>query len=221
LLLEKKTVLVSALQARNNARVVFSGSLDVFSNKFFTATVTRNVGEGQSAKPIKSGNSKFFSEVTQWTFQQRGVLRFRDLHHEKLNVASQPRVYTVNDSLSVSIIIEEFDGKDWHPYQSNDVQLEFIMLDPYVRTILHPNANGVFSTQFVAPDVYGVYTFKVDYHRPGYSSFLAIDRVVVRPYMHDQYERFIESAYPYYSSSLSMLVGLFLFGVIFLYHKEN
>ena len=33
----KNTLLVSALQARNNARVVFVGSLDFFSDEFFSA----------------------------------------------------------------------------------------------------------------------------------------------------------------------------------------
>jgi len=32
-----KAVLVGALQARNNARVVVSGSLELFSNEFFVA----------------------------------------------------------------------------------------------------------------------------------------------------------------------------------------
>ena len=35
----KNTLLVAALQARNNARVVFLGSLDFFSDEFFTASV--------------------------------------------------------------------------------------------------------------------------------------------------------------------------------------
>merc|ERR1711990_187616 len=35
----KQTVLVAGLQARNNARVIFSGSLDFFSDEFFTAEV--------------------------------------------------------------------------------------------------------------------------------------------------------------------------------------
>ena len=35
------TLLVAALQARNNARVVFTGSLDMFSDKFFQASVQK------------------------------------------------------------------------------------------------------------------------------------------------------------------------------------
>ena len=42
----KNTLLVAALQARNNARVAFFGSLDFFSDKFFTSAV-------QSSKDMK------------------------------------------------------------------------------------------------------------------------------------------------------------------------
>jgi oligosaccharyltransferase complex subunit beta len=35
----QKTLLISALQARNNARVMFFGSIDFFSDEFFGAAV--------------------------------------------------------------------------------------------------------------------------------------------------------------------------------------
>lgn len=35
----KRTLLISVLQARNNARVGFVGSLDFFSNDFFQSSV--------------------------------------------------------------------------------------------------------------------------------------------------------------------------------------
>ena len=39
--------------------------------------------------------------------------------------------------------------------------------------------------------------------------------------MHDQYERFIPSAYPYYASSFSMMAGVFVFALVFLYTKDE
>lgn len=36
----RDTLLVSAIQARNNARAVFSGSMELFSNQYFTAQLT-------------------------------------------------------------------------------------------------------------------------------------------------------------------------------------
>lgn len=46
-------------------------------------------------------------------------------------------------------------------------------------------------------------------------------QVSVRPLQHTQYERFIPSAYPYYVSSFSMMIGVFLFSFVFLYYKED
>lgn len=37
----KNTLLLAALQARNNARVVFSGSVDLFSDAFFQSSVQK------------------------------------------------------------------------------------------------------------------------------------------------------------------------------------
>ena len=39
------TLLVAALQARNNARVVFVGSIDFFSDEFFTSAVQKVNGK--------------------------------------------------------------------------------------------------------------------------------------------------------------------------------
>jgi len=96
------------------------------------------------------------------------------------------------------------------------------MLHPYVRTTLHRVSpkSATFATSFKIPDVYGIYTFRFVYSRPGYTSLSEINRVTIRPLRHDQYERFIVSAYPYYAASFSMMVGLVLFSFFFLYNKE-
>ncbi|VDM82722.1 unnamed protein product [Strongylus vulgaris] len=67
---------------------------------------------------------------------------------------------------------------------------------------------------------------KVEHHLVGSSKILPreytiLDEVVsVRPLLHTQYERFIRSAYPYYASSFSMMVGVVLFSFVFLYYRE-
>lgn len=110
---------------------------------------------------------------------------------------------------------------------------------------------GKYSVQFKLPDVYGVFQFKVDYNRLGYTHLYSstqvstghslfsasmcptwasewpgpvtsvLLQVSVRPLQHTQYERFIPSAYPYYASAFSMMAGLFLFSVVFLHMKEK
>lgn len=46
-------------------------------------------------------------------------------------------------------------------------------------------------------------------------------QVSVRPLQHTEYERFIESAYPYYASAFSMMVSCVLFACVFLHHGES
>ena len=100
--------------------------------------------------------------------------------------------------------------------------------------------------------MYGVFQFKVDYNRLGYTHLYSStqvspllppstpgtlrprappprgqgpaqlpSQVSVRPLQHTQYERFIPSAYPYYASAFSMMLGLFIFSVVFLHMKEK
>ena len=62
----------------------------------------------------------------------------------------------------------------WEPYSGiNDLQLEFTMLDPHIRTSLPPIAGepGKYSVTFRVPDRHGVFKFNVDYKRKGYVHF--------------------------------------------------
>jgi len=217
----KKTSLVSALQARNNARVVFAGSIELFSDKFFNAPVQKYTTEGNAKKYEKSGNEQFVKQLVQWLFQERGILRATNVQHHRVGEKDTPFTYTIKEKIEYSIEIQEWNGKKWIPYLADDVQLEYRMLDPYVRITLKHDSNGKYSTSFELPDVYGVFTFKTEYTRRGYGFLTSITRIPVRPFRHNEYERFIESAYPYYASAFSMMFGLFLFSWFFLYHRET
>lgn len=93
------------------------------------------------------------------------------------------------------------------------------MLDPYVRLPLKPDGKGTFALQFKVPDVYGVFKYVIDYKHIGYSYIDLQHTVPVRPYKHDEFERFILSAYPYYASVFSTMLAFFLLGLVFLYSK--
>ena len=45
-------------------------------------------------------------------------------------------------------------------------------------------------------------------------------QVSVRPFRHNEFERFLVAAYPYYASVFSTMAAFFLFGFVFLYHKS-
>lgn len=156
LVMGHSTVLVAGLQARNGARMTFIGSMDMLSNRYF--------GQG-------SGSNRLFAdELSKWSMQERGYLRQRNVRHYKVHETAddlllQPttttiKSYGVTDEIVYSVVIEEWDGaqEKWVPFVAQDtIQLEFIMLHPYVRTALAHKENGEYVAQFKVPDVYGVY----------------------------------------------------------------
>mmetsp|Transcript_32652 Transcript_32652/g.33298 ORF Transcript_32652/g.33298 Transcript_32652/m.33298 type:complete len:462 (-) Transcript_32652:143-1528(-) len=228
------TLLVTALQARNNARVVFSGSIDMFSNEFFLTTLS----SGGLA-----GNELFCSELSKWVFGEAGVLRFRDVTHSKSDgtppdiilhekdrpdlpqtlfpdpeITRNSLVYRIKDDIVYSMIVELYEDGQWKPFSADDMQMEFVMLDPYVRKTMTSDPNtGKFVAAFTAPDDYGVFKFRVLYRRVGYSVLHAETTVSIRPFKHNEYERFIPSAYPYYTSAFSVMTGFFVFSLFFLF----
>lgn len=215
----KNTLLIAGLQARNNARVIFSGSLDFFSDNFFNSAVQSNNGR---LKADKSGNLELAKALSKWCFKMSGVLRVVSVDHRLANdpKGNPPASYTIKDDVIFTITIEEFKDGKWIAYNANDVQLEFVRIDPFVRLTLTPK-NGKFEGKFTIPDVYGVYQFKVDYVRTGLTRLYSATQYSVRPLRHDQYERFILSATPYYASAFSMMVGVFLFSFVFLHFKDE
>ena len=78
----QSVVLLAALQARNNARVLVSGSLEFFSDAFITAPVTTPQGEAFK----ESGNGRVVDAVTKWALKEAGVLRVVSVSHNKVCV---------------------------------------------------------------------------------------------------------------------------------------
>ncbi|CAI5441651.1 unnamed protein product [Caenorhabditis angaria] len=215
-----RTLLVGGLQARNNARIVFTGSADLFSNAFFGAKVN-SANPSVQDKNAQSGNAALADAITKWVLKENGVIRVKKVNHHLVGETQPPpQEYTITDDVVYTIEIEELKNGKWVPFQGKDVQLEFVRIDPFVRTVLQ-NKNGVLTANFKLPDVYGVFKFLVDYRRVGYTHLYDVQQMSVRPLWHTQYERFIRSAYPYYASSFSMMIGLVLFSIVYLYHKED
>eukprot|EP00238_Polyblepharides_amylifera_P010320 CAMPEP_0196595432 /NCGR_PEP_ID=MMETSP1081-20130531/81089_1 /TAXON_ID=36882 /ORGANISM="Pyramimonas amylifera, Strain CCMP720" /LENGTH=376 /DNA_ID=CAMNT_0041920001 /DNA_START=221 /DNA_END=1351 /DNA_ORIENTATION=- len=202
--------LVTALQARNNARVVVCGSLEMMGNLFFHA-------------PQPNSNRELSQGLLQWAMHMRGELRLSSVQHRLKDstldaVASSQ--YTVGNVIQVSMEIMQFSKGKWVPYLGNDVQVEFTMLNPMIRKTLSHDDKGNFFTEFAVPDVYGVFKLVVNYDKPGFSRLLFSQKIPVRPFKHNEKERFIIAAYPFYSSSFSMMIGACIFGIVFLYRKD-
>jgi oligosaccharyltransferase complex subunit beta len=76
------------------------------------------------------------------------------------------------------------DSDKWVPFNApeGDILMEFVMLDPYYRIPLKQNAKepAKYEVEFKIPDKYGIFHFRVNYFRPGYS-FLRIAEKVPFP----------------------------------------
>ena len=48
-----------------------------------------------------------------------------------------------------------------------------------------------------------------------------LSQISVVPLRHNEYERFIVSAFPYYASAFSMMAGVCVFSFVFLHYKEE
>ena len=89
--------MISALQARNNARVLFVGSLDFFSNEFFESSVEKNAENSKRSE--KSGNEALSVALTQWLFKERGVLRVVSVKHHEVGQTTPPAAYTIKQNI--------------------------------------------------------------------------------------------------------------------------
>ncbi|PON31848.1 Dolichyl-diphosphooligosaccharide--protein glycosyltransferase 48 kDa subunit [Parasponia andersonii] len=210
--------LVSVVQARNNARILISGSLDLFSNRLFSSVVQK---AGSSHKYKKSGNKQYVTELSKWVFHERGHLKAVNIRHHKIGETDEPAVYRIKDDLDFSVEIYEWSGKSWEPYVANDIQVQFYMMSPYVLKTLITDQKGLYYTSFKVPDIYGVFQFKVEYQKLGYTTLSLSKQIPVRPFKHNEYERFITTAFPYYGASFTTMAGFFIFSFIFLYNKSQ
>lgn len=200
------STVVSAFQARNNARVTFVGSTDLFTDDSARLPV-RTLHQTYS----KSGNSAFLKDIARWTFGATGQRQVLSVEHklasgELLN----PQAYRVKDRVHYTLEVESTSES-----VPEDLQLEFTMLDPHLRIPLNNSVSELgkqrFEAEFTLPDRHGVFTIRVDHRRPGWSNLEASTVVSVTPPRHDEYERFIQGAAPYYGGALSVSIGALLF----------
>jgi len=192
--------------------VTWVGGVDLFSDKFAKKEVS---------KGVKSGNAQFARDVAAWTFQESLVLRIDSTTHHLVNTTTPLEQYTTNDNIVYTAEISRFNPKTstWEPYSGiTDMQLEFTMLDPHIRTALPavPGSPGKYSVTFRAPDRHGVFKFVINYKRKGWTHLHSSTTVALVPPRHDGYPRFLSAAWPYYAGAISTSVGFFLFSAAWL-----
>ena len=210
--------LVNGYQTRNNRRVVVLGSTDVCSDKFYYLSMTE-----ENKSMLESPNAIFCQDLLNWNFQRTGVLKFTNVKHNN-NQGQTLDTYRIKDYLEYYIDILEYDYKSdtWKNYEADDIQLSFIMMNPYyINQLKKMYGKPTYYAKFRAPEKHGVFKFIVDYHRTGYSYIFSSTKIPIRPFYHNEFPRFLPCAYPYYLSVFVMLGVFILFSILFLYEKES
>jgi oligosaccharyltransferase complex subunit beta len=212
--------LVSGYQTRNNQRIVISGSLNICSDKFYYLS-----NQNEKNKIENSPNYQFCQDILNWNFQRTGILKFNNIRHNRKNDKVSLPTYRIKDELEYFIDIYEYDyiNDKWKPYITNDLQIEYVMMNPYyINQLKQLDKNKpTYYVQFKAPEKFGVFKFIIDYYRTGYSYIISETKVPLRPFNHNEYPRFLACAYPYYTSVFVMLFSWILFSFLFLYGKKK
>lgn len=178
-----------------------------------------------ATKTLGNGHEMAMRRLVGWTLGESGVLRVARVAHGLVSEGGAgemdgPSEYRVKDVVEFVMELQMWDGEkgEWVGWETDDLQVEFVMLNPWVRTRMHAVAgrSGVYSAKVQVPDQIGVYKFKVEYVRAGLTPVRVEKVVPVRPFLHNEYERFIGMAAPYYVGSLSMMVGVFFLAVVLL-----
>ena len=71
------------------------------------------------------------------------------------------------------------------------------------------------------PDTLGIYKMRIYHRRYGYSLIEAETLVSCIQFRHDEYARFLNIAFPYYTNVFLTMGAGFLFTVFFLYSDVN
>lgn len=210
------SVLAAGVCTRTGSRAAWFGSMSALSDEAF-----RKAGDAHASS---------LKRMLQWAVTETGQLRVVRVSHGRAEDGGAsddggPADYRVKDVIEFAIQVQEWDGAKarWVGFETDDMQVEFVMMDPWVRTRLRtqPGSGGVYKAKIQVPDQIGVYKFKVEYVRPGYSGIFLEKVVAVRPFLHNEYERFIPMAAPYYVASFSMMAGVFILGVVLLFGGDS
>lgn len=190
----------------------------------------------------KSGNGAFLADLVRWTFRRSGILRVNSSALVRSSDALAGPTYRIREELvrtrcfinsprsltrrcyspqdyTLSISALDQQGQ-WQPFVMDDAQFDLTMLDPHLRLpltiVAETSGSTVYGARFHTPDRHGVFTLRTDYRRPGWTWLEDKVLLSVTPLRHDEYDRFIAGAWPYYGGALSVSSATVLFMMLWL-----
>jgi oligosaccharyltransferase complex subunit beta len=128
--------LLAGVQGLNNARAILAGSLHFFSNDALSNSAF--------------GNKNVVVDLLRWVFREKGVIRVKTMNYHGEGVEHKETLFNVGEKLYFTAEIEEHDSASdtWKPYIADDLQVELVMLDPWVRTTLVKGQGNNYHAEF-------------------------------------------------------------------------
>jgi oligosaccharyltransferase complex subunit beta len=199
-----EAMLVGALHGRYGGRVLFIASSDALEDRFMSDSY---------------GNRAYFTDLMTWALGERGILRVARAEHWKVGTSARRETvkhYRIGDRLHLELCVEEWDGRlseqTWQPWlKGEDLQLEWVMLDPYVRIRMQRNTeSGCYTAEFDTPFKHGLFKFRIEHFRDGYTPLLFAQVVPMHPFWHNEYPRLLPRAYPYYAALFTVMFAFWI-----------
>eukprot|EP00040_Diaphanoeca_grandis_P044170 m.11504 g.11504 ORF g.11504 m.11504 type:complete len:429 (+) comp8836_c0_seq2:84-1370(+) len=186
----ESTLLVGGLQARNNARVVVSGSLDLFGDDLMADT--------------RGSNQDFVTALVGWGLGSSGRLSA-----SQITVSPQGN-HMVGDEMTICVEVTSANPTD-SPKPFVTKEDIFIVLKKLQVITRHPVdlRGSSLCAQIEAPNEAGVYTISVLHRQRDYSLFTQQTQVTIRPRMMSE-----ESSF--YTFVFSSLVGTTIFYIVYI-----
>lgn len=149
-------------------------------------------------------------------------MRVTNMRHNKKDeewTGENPENYKVKTDIEFYVDVEQKVRGVWQPFDASDLQMQFVMLDPYYQVALQKEspASATYSYKFKVPDKLGIFRFVLDYNRYGLSSVYEEMEVSIIQFRHDEFPRFMLRATPYYLSVGLSMLAFFLFIVSYLF----
>ena len=156
--------LVGGLQARNQARAIVSGSIDMLGDALLSNQAY--------------GNAQLARSIVSWVLGCSGRLRATKRQVRVVGADAVQTEFISQDTVEFSLTIEECAGslstpfKPFTPFSSSKLQLELVRGDVFVRKMMtpSPSGDGRFSATFVLPVEPGTYKLKLHLADPGYAA---------------------------------------------------
>ena len=155
-------------------------------------------------------------ELVQWVQGDSFNVKIASLSHglsggwgHRGKTELETTIYRINDRIDVRLcLLDGNSGERFHPSDPTDFQFELKMMNIQLRKSFDSASDGcLLASNIQLPPKPAVYTLRISHNRPGWSQLNFEERILVRPFRHNEFPRFLSIAVPYYVSWLGILVA--------------